>query len=131
MMSTIRQRAETQVDGVIQQAVIGRPINFQGMGGDDANQQAESLLYRAAQRAGFKEIEFQFEPVAAGLDYEATLTRETCVMVVDIGGGTTDCSLLLMGPQWRKQRNRQASLLAHHGCRVGGNDLDIMLAFKT
>jgi hypothetical chaperone protein len=73
---------------------------------------------------------FQFEPVAAGLDFEATLSEEKRVLVVDIGGGTTDCSLLLMGPQWREKADRQQSLLGHSGCRVGGNDLDIALAFK-
>ena len=52
------------------------------------------------------------------------------MLVVDIGGGTTDCSVLLMGPQWRDRADRQQSLLGHSGCRVGGNDLDIMLAFK-
>lgn len=73
---------------------------------------------------------FQFEPVAAGLDFEATLNEEKRVLVVDIGGGTTDCSLLLMGPQWRERADRQQSLLGHSGCRIGGNDLDIALAFK-
>ncbi len=52
------------------------------------------------------------------------------MLVVDIGGGTTDCSLLLMGPQWRERADRQQSLLGHSGCRIGGNDLDIALAFK-
>lgn len=74
---------------------------------------------------------FQYEPVAAGLDYEATLQEEKRVLVVDIGGGTTDCSLLLMGPQWRSRLDREASLLGHSGCRIGGNDLDIALAFKN
>ena len=53
------------------------------------------------------------------------------MLVVDIGGGTTDCSLLLMGPQWRSRLDREASLLGHSGCRIGGNDLDIALAFKN
>ncbi|WP_343462925.1 molecular chaperone [Pantoea sp.] len=131
MMLHIRQQGERQLDAAIEQAVIGRPINFQGLGGEDANQQAQGILLRAAKRAGFRDVEFQFEPVAAGLDFEATLTQETRVLVVDIGGGTTDCSMLLMGPQWRQQSDRRASLLGHSGCRVGGNDLDIMLAFKT
>ena len=52
------------------------------------------------------------------------------MLVVDIGGGTTDCSLLLMGPQWHQRADRENSLLGHSGCRVGGNDLDIALAFK-
>ncbi len=130
MMLHIRQTAEQQLNDNIRQAVIGRPINFQGLGGEEANRQAQGILARAASRAGFKEVEFQFEPVAAGLEFEATLTAETRVLIVDIGGGTTDCSMLLMGPQWHDKADRTGSLLGHSGCRVGGNDLDIMLAFK-
>ncbi|MDI6936381.1 molecular chaperone, partial [Serratia sp. Se-PFBMAAmG] len=89
------------------------------------------IMLRAAKRAGVRDVEFQFEPVAAGLDFEATLDKETRVLVVDIGGGTTDCSMLLMGPEWRNKTDRRESLLGHSGCRVGGNDLDIILAFKT
>ncbi|MGS6553990.1 Hsp70 family protein, partial [Escherichia coli] len=121
----IRQQAQAQLPEAITQAVIGRPINFQGLGGDEANTQAQGILERAAKRAGFKDVVFQYEPVAAGLDYEATLQEEKRVLVVDIGGGTTDCSLLLMGPQWRSRLDREASLLGHSGCRIGGNDLDI------
>jgi len=130
MMFHIKRQAETALDSAITQAVIGRPINFQGIGGEEANRQAEGILLRAAQRAGFQDIAFQFEPVAAGLDFEATLQEEKKVLVVDIGGGTTDCSVLLMGPEWRDRADRQQSLLGHSGCRVGGNDLDIMVAFK-
>ncbi|STQ60651.1 chaperone [Pseudescherichia vulneris] len=130
MMLHIRQQAESQLPEAIDQAVIGRPINFQGLGGDDANAQAQGILERAAKRAGFNEVVFQYEPVAAGLDFEATLLSEKRVLVVDIGGGTTDCSLLLMGPQWHQRQDRDTSLLGHSGCRVGGNDLDIALAFK-
>lgn len=130
MMANIRQNGEKNTQTAIESAVIGRPVNFHGRGGEVANRQAESILRRAAQRAGFKQIEFQFEPVAAGLEYEATLTQNQTVLVVDIGGGTTDCSLLEMGPKWRGQKDRSASLLAHTGQRVGGNDLDIHLAFR-
>ncbi|HBS5720156.1 TPA: molecular chaperone [Klebsiella aerogenes] len=130
MMLHIKQQAQSQLSEQITQAVIGRPINFQGLGGDDANAQAQGILERAAKRAGFNDVVFQFEPVAAGLDFEATLNDEKRVLVVDIGGGTTDCSLLLMGPQWRQKADRQNSLLGHSGCRIGGNDLDIALAFK-
>ena len=97
MMLHIRQQAQAQLPEAITQAVIGRPINFQGLGSDEANTQAQGILERAAKRAGFKDVVFQYEPVAAGLDYEATLQEEKRVLVVDIGGGTTDCSLLLMG----------------------------------
>lgn len=131
MMLHIRQQAQGQLPESIDQAVIGRPINFQGLGGDDANAQAQGILERAAKRAGFRDVIFQYEPVAAGLDFEATLDKEQRVLVVDIGGGTTDCSVLLMGPQWREKLDREQSLLGHSGCRVGGNDLDIALAFKS
>ncbi len=130
MMDNIKNQAEQQTEQSITQVVIGRPINFQGRGGAASNQQAQDILYRAAERCGYKDIEFQFEPVAAGLEYEATLTEDKTVLVVDIGGGTTDCSLLKMGPSWRGKADRQASLLAHSGQRIGGNDLDIHLAFR-
>lgn len=130
MMLHIRQQAERQLAQPIDRAVIGRPINFQGLGGEEANRQAQGILDRAAHRAGFLEVVFQFEPVAAGLDFESTLREEKQVLVVDIGGGTTDCSVLLMGPKWHHRSDREHSLLGHSGCRVGGNDLDIMLAFK-
>lgn len=130
MMANIKAQAENNSQQQIDDAVIGRPINFQGRGGDASNQQAEQLLRQAAKRAGFRHIEFQFEPVAAGLEYEATLDRDQIVLVVDIGGGTTDCSLLHMGPSYRHQTDRNPSLIAHSGQRVGGNDLDIHLAFK-
>lgn len=131
MMLHIRQQAQSQLEDSLDQAVIGRPINFQGLGGDEANTQAVGILERAAKRAGFRDVVFQYEPVAAGLEFEATLTDEKRVLVVDIGGGTTDCSVLLMGPQWRARHDREQSLLGHSGCRVGGNDLDIALAFKS
>ncbi|XBS71959.1 molecular chaperone [Acerihabitans sp. KWT182] len=130
MMCHIKRQAEARLSAPISQAMIGRPVNFQGTGSEQANRQAQGILQRAASRAGFSDVEFQFEPVAAGLDFETTLREEKTVLVVDIGGGTTDCSLLLMGPKWLKQRDRRQSLLGHSGCRVGGNDLDIMLAFK-
>ncbi len=130
MMFHIKRQAESVLQQTIEQTVIGRPINFQGMGGEDANRQAQGILERAAARAGFRDVAFQFEPVAAGLDFEATLKEDKTVLVVDIGGGTTDCSVLLMGPSWRGKAERQNSLLGHSGCRVGGNDLDIMTAFK-
>ncbi|KLV09397.1 molecular chaperone [Photobacterium ganghwense] len=130
MMANIKSQAERSLSASIDSTMIGRPINFQGTGGEKANQQAETILRRAAERAGFKHIAFQFEPVAAGLEYESTLNEDKTVLVVDIGGGTTDCSMIQMGPSWAGKTERQSSLLAHSGLRVGGNDLDIYLAFR-
>lgn len=130
MMANIKSQAERSTQETITETVIGRPVNFHGLGGETANQQAEAILLRAAKRAGFQQITFQFEPVAAGLEYESVLNTDQTVLVVDIGGGTTDCSLIRMGPGYRGQTDRTGSLLAHSGQRVGGNDLDIYLAFK-
>ncbi|WP_265693663.1 molecular chaperone [Providencia rustigianii] len=130
MMANIKRTAEATTQQEILDTVIGRPINFHGRGGELANQQAEAILMKAAKRAGFKNIEFQFEPVAAGLEYEATLSQDQIILVVDIGGGTTDCSLIQMGPSYRGSHDRTQSLFAHSGQRVGGNDLDIFIALK-
>lgn len=130
MMANIKSKTEVALNKVVDDVVIGRPINFHGRGGKKSNQQAETILRRAAGRVGFKNIEFQFEPVAAGLEYESTLNEDKTVLVVDIGGGTSDCSMIEMGPSWKGKSNREASLLAHSGVRVGGNDLDIAMAYK-
>ncbi|WP_076589257.1 molecular chaperone [Vibrio ostreicida] len=130
MMANIKHQAEKALQDDMTQTVIGRPVNFLGRGGEQSNFQAEGILRRAATRAGFKDIEFQFEPLAAGLDFEASLKEDKHVLVVDIGGGTTDCSFVQMGPSWVGKQDRSASLIAHCGQRIGGNDLDIFTAFR-
>jgi len=130
MMSNIKTLAEENQQKEITQAVIGRPVNFQGLKGEESNQQALTILTNAAKRVGYKDVEFQYEPVAAGFAYEASLQEETKVLVVDIGGGTTDCSMLLMGPKLKSSVSRKQHLLAHTGVRIGGNDFDIQLALR-
>ena len=130
MMSNVKKLTETTLGYEITQTVIGRPINFQGLHGEESNRQAIEVLTNAAKRIGFKDVEFQFEPVAAGFEFEASLTKETRVLVVDIGGGTSDCSLLLMGPKLSRSENRTQHLLAHSGVRIAGNDFDIQLALQ-
>ncbi|OBT16360.1 molecular chaperone [Vibrio sp. UCD-FRSSP16_10] len=130
MMENVKSQAEQSLGKTLTDTVIGRPVNFLGRGGEESNQQAQDILLRAASRAGFKNIEFQFEPVAAGLDYESTLHTDKNVLVVDIGGGTTDCSMIQMGPSWFGKSDRKQTLLGHTGQLVGGNDLDIHIAYK-
>lgn len=57
-----------------------------------------------ARRAGFTDVAFLYEPMAAALEFESTLTREQRVLVVDIGGGTSDCSFVRMGPSLRTRK---------------------------
>jgi len=128
MMLTIKRSAEAGLSEPITHTVIGRPVNFQGVNSDESNRQALAILRAAAKRAGFKEVEFLYEPLAAGLHFEQQLEKEQLVLVVDIGGGTTDCSMVKMGPKLKDKVDRSDDFLGHSGERIGGNDLDIHLA---
>lgn len=130
MVLRVKNHGEQQTDASYSQVVIGRPINFLGIGGEESNRQAQQILYNAAQTAGFKDIEFFYEPLAAGIEFENTLTEDKTVLVMDIGGGTSDCSLIRMGPSLRHKIDRSDDFLGHAGIRVGGNDLDISLDYQ-
>ncbi len=106
MMFPSNAEAENVLQAGISQAVIG-PINF-GASAAKRPTGRRRAFCSAPPNAPVSKGEFQFEPVAAGLDFEATLSEEQTVLVVDIGGGTTDCSVLLMGPQWRDRADRPA-----------------------
>ncbi len=69
-----------------------------------------------------REIHFQYEPIAAAFDYEARLTEEGLVLVADIGGGTSDFSLVRVGPERMTRVERKSDVLAHHGVHVAGTD---------
>src|SRR5690606_37574062 len=85
---------------------------------------AESALREAAHRAGFAQVQFQLEPIAAALDYEQRLDRESVVLVVDIGGGTSDFTVVRLGPERMAQADRSADVLATAGVHIGGTDFD-------
>jgi hypothetical chaperone protein len=80
---------------------------------------------------GFNEIHFQYEPIAAAFDYEAHLTQEGLVLVADIGGGTSDFSLVRVGPERMKRIERKDDVLAHHGVHVAGTDFDRRVELAT
>ena len=131
MMANVKRSADKHAQDDVQSVVIGRPVNFQGLGGSDANTQALSMLTDAARLAGFQEVAFQYEPLAAALEYEARLTQEELILVVDIGGGTTDCSFVRVGAKRRERIDRSDDVLAHSGERRGGNDYDQALALHA
>lgn len=128
MMQTVKRRSEASQGYELTRTVIGRPVNFQGTDAEQSNQQALAILTTAAKRSGFKDVEFLYEPIAAGLSFERNLTENKTVLVVDIGGGTSDCAMVRMGPDHIQLDDRTADFLGHTGERVGGNDLDIRLA---
>ncbi|MEM9741995.1 MAG: molecular chaperone [Pseudomonadota bacterium] len=128
MMLNVRLHAEEALGQSVTAAVVGRPVNFQGPQGSVENDTALAMLTQAATLAGFEAVDFLFEPLAAALEYEARLNAEQRVLVVDIGGGTTDCSFVIVGPDRSARLDRGQDVLGHSGERLGGNDYDQALA---
>jgi hypothetical chaperone protein len=130
MLAHIRLQAESRLSSPLDRVVLGRPVNFHGTRGETGNAQAMAMLEAAARAAGFREVEFLLEPIAAALDYERTIARDQIVLVLDAGGGTTDCSMVRVGPSFREASVRDASVLGNSGTRVGGIDIDIKLSLR-
>ena len=126
----LKRSAEASAGGPISRAVLGRPVFFVD---DDprADQLAQQQLEAAARSVGLREIHFQYEPIAAAFDYESHLTEEGLVLVADIGGGTSDFSLVRVGPERVKRVERKDDVLAHHGVHVAGTDFDRRVELAT
>ncbi|AJZ59035.1 Hsp70 family protein [Paraburkholderia fungorum] len=126
----LKRSAEKSAGGPISRAVLGRPVFFVD---DDprADQMAQQQLEAAARSVGLREIHFQYEPIAAAFDYESHLTEEGLVLVADIGGGTSDFSLVRVGPERMKRVERKDDVLAHHGVHVAGTDFDRRVELVT
>jgi len=131
MLSFIKQESEYVKSIELDQVVIGRPVNFHGLQGNDGNKQALQIIDKAAKKVGFKDVEFLMEPVAAAYHYETQLTKDTVVLILDLGGGTTDCSMLKLGPSYIHTDSRETGVLSYSGKRLGGIDLDNKLALMT
>ncbi len=123
----LAQKARDALGGMPARVVMGRPVHF--VDGDAArDQQAEDALCQAALSAGFENVSFQFEPIAAALDYEQRIDRESLVLVVDIGGGTSDFTVVRLGPQRMARADRSSDVLATTGVHIGGTDFDRRLS---
>jgi hypothetical chaperone protein len=131
MLSFIKQESEFVKGIELDQVVIGRPVNFHGLQGNDGNKQALQIIDKAAKKVGFKDVEFLMEPVAAAYHYETQLAKDRVVLILDLGGGTTDCSMLKLGPSYMHSDTRETGILSYSGKRVGGIDLDNKLALMT
>ncbi|GGI54402.1 Hsp70 family protein [Oxalicibacterium solurbis] len=126
----LKRRAEAAAGREFTNAVLGRPVHFVD-GDEEADTLAEDTLYEIAQSVGFREIEFQYEPIAAAFDYESQLEREELVLIADIGGGTSDFSLVRLSPQRAKQADRRSDILASGGIHIGGTDFDKYLSLDS
>ncbi|WP_338845995.1 Hsp70 family protein [Massilia sp. W12] len=123
----LKRRAEHAAGRSVDTAVFGRPVHFVD---DDAaaDAKAEQTLQEVAQAVGFREVSFQYEPIAAAFHYEQTLTREKLVLVADIGGGTSDFSIIRLSPQRMSAAERHSDVLANAGVHIGGTDFDKYLS---
>ena len=128
-LGVLRERASQTLGAVPRRVVMGRPVHFVD---DDPERDAlaQQSLLQAARSVGFDEVSFQLEPIAAALDYERRLTRESLVLVVDLGGGTSDFSVLRLGPERMLRADRSQDVLATTGVHVGGTDFDQKLSLE-
>jgi hypothetical chaperone protein len=126
----LRRRAQQQAGREFTSAVFGRPVYFVD---DDpqADRLAEDTLAEIARAAGFKEIGFQYEPIAAAFDYESRIEKEELVLIADIGGGTSDFSLVRLGPERAGRIERRDDILATGGVHIGGTDFDKYLSLAS
>jgi hypothetical chaperone protein len=117
----VREEAEKQWGVQIRSIVAGRPVWFVGADSEEDNVFAAARLESALKLAGFEEVRFEYEPVGAAYHYESTLDHQELILIGDFGGGTSDFSLLRVGP------GRQGSgheLLGNDGVGVAGDAFD-------
>ena len=126
----LNRRADLHGESAFEHAVLGRPVYFVD---DDpaADRTAETTLAEIARTIGFKEVSFQYEPIAAAFHYETGIHREELVLVADIGGGTSDFSLVRLSPQRATLPDRRADLLANGGVHIGGTDFDRLFSLAS
>ena len=122
----LKRRAEAQLGYPVTAAMLGRPVHFV-----DENPQRDALaqatLQRAALAAGFERVAFELEPIAAAFDFERRVQTDTQVLVVDIGGGTSDFTVIQLRPGQPQVHDRSADILATTGVHLGGTDFDRLL----
>lgn len=128
----LKNSAENAAGQSIENVIMGRPVHFHD---DDAkaDQASEDTLRRIAQDIGFKNIHFQYEPVAAAYAHEINLTAEKIALVADFGGGTSDYTVMRLRPpqQQTAAPDRAQDILATGGIRVGGTNFDRRLSLKS
>lgn len=126
----LKRRAEHAAGHRFENALLGRPVFFVD-DNEKADRLAEDTLADIARAVGFKNIAFQFEPIAAAFDYESQIDHEELVLIADIGGGTSDFSLVRLGPERARKADRRDDILANGGVHIGGTDFDKYLSLSS
>ena len=122
LLRKIREQAEAAAGQPLDDVVLGRPAVFST--DPEQEQLAQDRLQRAAELAGFKCIRFLIEPIAAALAYEATLDHDELVLVADFGAGTSDLTLMRLGPGRKHAQDRRPDVVASDGVHIGGDKFD-------
>jgi hypothetical chaperone protein len=115
-LGLLKERAEQVLGEPIQAVTLGRPVKFSES--PEQDQKAQETLRQAAFEAGFKEVDFELEPIAAALDFEQSLTRPQNVVIFDFGGGTLDIAVMRLGDP------RKREVYASGGVDIAGSDFD-------
>jgi hypothetical chaperone protein len=123
----IKKTAETRAQKEFEQVIVGRPVHFVD-GDPEADRNAQNSLEKICSAVGFKSIAFQFEPVAAIKSVTSHIKHEEVILVVDIGGGTSDFSVLRTSSKTQTSREKQQEVLANAGLHLGGTDFDKLLS---
>ncbi len=124
IIKDLREKAEDQFGAKISRAVVGRPVHFVGSEKESDNQYAETRLREAFRLGGFEAVYFEMEPVAAAHYYESTLDHDELILIGDFGGGTSDFSLVKVGPSIRERGRRPEDLLGNSGVGLAGDAFD-------
>ncbi len=130
MLSDLRKHAEKQFERPIRRAMVGRPVRFVGAESTEDDDFAVSRLRTAFQMAGFEHVDFELEPVAAACSYESTLDHDELILIGDFGGGTSDFSLLRVGPGSRMPGQGQRDVLGYSGVALAGDAFDARIVRK-
>jgi hypothetical chaperone protein len=115
-LQALKQRAETLLQEDISGITLGRPVQFSQ--DPEQDKKAQDTLLQAATEAGFKQVEFELEPVAAALYYELSLSSPQNVLIFDFGGGTLDLTIMRLG----EAKHRE--VYASGGISIAGSDFD-------
>lgn len=126
----IAARARAECGAEPHRVVLGRPVHF--VDDDPARDAlAQQMLLDAARAAGLREVSFRMEPIAAAFDYEQRIERESRVLITDIGGGTSDFTVVRLRPGGTAPEvDRSADVLATRGVHIGGTDFDQKLSLE-
>lgn len=120
----LKAAVERQFGEVGTTVVVGRPVHFSEAKNEDDDLFALDRLRKAIKAGGFDQVHFEYEPIAAAYSYEQQLDHEQLVLIADFGGGTSDFSLLRLGPSLKSKKSSRRKILGTEGVAIGGNDFD-------